>query len=232
MLLEKVNGISRVTRAWEGQTAVCIASGPSLTREQCEAVRAAGFKVAVVNDCYLMAPWADLCYFADPKWWKWHCEKPEFKAFAGQKCSITSNVSAISDPAVHVLKNAGPGDNNCGLSADPTKIVTGSHSGYQTLNIVVLSGAKRILLLGYDCKRGSGEQKHWFGNHPDGSEPPYKAVISRYSFAESGAKKLGIEIINCSPGSAIEAFKKMSLAEALNGEAGIFSDQTSAALPA
>ena len=221
MLLEKANGVSRVTRAWEGQTAVCIASGPSLTKEQCEIARDAGFRIGVTNDSYLMAPSADLCYFADPKWFHWHKDREEFKSFAGQKCSITANHNAVPDAAVHVLGNAGAE----GVSLDPTKIVTGAHSGYQLLNIVIMSGAKRILLLGYDCKRGPDEKKHWFGDHPDKSEPPYTGIRFRYNAVVPVAARLGIDIINCTPGSWIECFPTRSLESLL-------ADQASAVLPA
>lgn len=211
MLLERVDGVSRVTRAWDGQTVVCIASGPSLTREQVEMVRVAGLRAIVVNDNYLMAPWADLVYFADTKWWTWQKGKPEWAEFKGQKCTIFSHGNAVPDASIHVLKNAGGGDQHKALSTDPGSIMTGSHSGYQAINIAVLSGAKRIILIGYDCKRGVDGKRHWFGNHPDNSEPPYKAIIERFGFAMNDARKLGIEIFNCSTDTAIEAFPKRPL---------------------
>jgi hypothetical protein len=65
---------------WVGETAAILASGPSLTREQCEAVRGKAKVIAVNNqaidtDCDgvrvpAMAPWADVLYAADAKWWQ------------------------------------------------------------------------------------------------------------------------------------------------------------------
>lgn len=206
-----VDRMSRVEKTWAGRTAVCLASGPSLTKEQVEAVR--GLPTVAVNDCYLIAPWADVAYFADSKWWAWHKERPEFKGFAGQRCTIWTHGNAVSDPQIYMLRNGGAE----GLSADPAAINTGSHSGYQAVNIVSLAGARRILLLGYDCRQVNG-RKHFFGDHPDKTEPPYSAIRARYHAIVPDAKRLGIEIINCTPGSAIDAFPRGDLATVLATE--------------
>lgn len=202
--------MSRVMPVWKGQTVVAMASGPSLAKEHCEMVRAAGLRTGVVNDCYLMASFADVAYFADMKWWNWHKDREEWKAFSGQKCTINASSFQVDDVNVHVLRNGG-GE---GLSTDPTAIFTGSHSGYQLLNILTLSGAALILMLGYDCRQVDGK-KHWFGNHPDGTEPPYLAIKGRYNKMAQAAEAAGIRIINCTPGSAIDSFQRGDLASIL-----------------
>ena len=57
-----------VPRAWVDETAVCIASGPSLTQADVDYVRGKA-RVIVVNNGYLLAPWADVLYAADARWW-------------------------------------------------------------------------------------------------------------------------------------------------------------------
>jgi hypothetical protein len=42
-----------VSRGWEGETVVCIASGPSLSKEQVEVSKQ--FKTIVINDNYLIS---------------------------------------------------------------------------------------------------------------------------------------------------------------------------------
>jgi hypothetical protein len=215
MVLERVDGrMSRVLSVFKGQTVVCMASGPSLTVEQVEAVRIARLPTFVCNDSYRIAPFAEVCYFADGKWFLWNVEKPEWKAFAGQKCTIEPSAPQVKDAAVHVLKNLG----HEGLSNDPAGIMTGSHSGYQLINLATLTQPARILLLGYDCGRVNG-RKHWFGEHPDGTEPPYDGIKKHYNRMEQDAKRFGIEILNATPGSAIDAFRKVELAGILNSEA-------------
>jgi hypothetical protein len=215
MLLQRSGPNTHVTRAWEGQTVACFASGPSLTQQQVDAVRAAGLHAVAVNDCYRVAPWADVVYWADVKWYNWHKDKPEFQAFAGQKCTIgIAGAPLLADKAVYTLKNMG-GD---GLSVDPAGIMTGSNSGHQAVNLATLSGAARILLLGYDC-RSVGGRRHWFGDHPDRSEPPYEIIRQRYRTIVPMMEQLGIEILNCTKDSAIDCFKFVDLEDAIHGKA-------------
>lgn len=202
------SGASEVTRAWAGHTVVCIASGPSLTTEQVQRTQArtcaAGRPVAVivVNDNYQAAPWADVLYFADRKWHEWNKEKPEFQAFAGQKCTIEAGGWMKKVPAgIHALGMNG-GD---GLSLQANAIRTGRNSGHQAINIAFLAGAAQILLIGYDGKRAEDGKQHHFGEHPDKSEPPYAQMLQHMKTIPAFAK--GVDIVNCSPGSAIECFR-------------------------
>jgi hypothetical protein len=181
-----------------------------LVREQRRALR-----VIAVNDAYRLAPFADICYFADSEWWGWHKDRPDFQAFAGQKCSISDSGGNIKDPAVHILRNANGRGHSFGLSLDPKQIVTGSNSGYQALNIAVLAGAKTILLLGFDAREPTGKT-HWFGDHPK-REPiaAYAEYRKAFSAGESAILAAGVKVVNCSPGSAIDSFPKMDLEDAL-----------------
>lgn len=202
--------MSKVLPAFVGRTIACLASGPSLTAEQVEILRVADIPVLACNDCYRIAPFAALVYFADSKWHDWQKDKPEWKAFAGDKVTIHSSSFRVTDPQVHVLHNRG----HEGLSNDPSGIMTGSHSGYQLINIAALTKPSRILLLGYDCKRVNG-RKHFFGDHPDGTEPPYEGIKKHYSRIEVALKGMALEIINCTPDSAIDSFPKRSLESVL-----------------
>ena len=72
-----------VPRRWPGSTIVCIASGPSLTLGDVEAC--AGSAVLTVNDGYRFAPWADVLFSADVKWWH---RTPDACARSGVKVSM------------------------------------------------------------------------------------------------------------------------------------------------
>lgn len=205
----------RVTRAWDGKAVVCIASGPSLTAEQIEQVRQARerdtVRVIVVNDNYLIAPFADVLYYADEKWKRWHQGgiarswpwakfnadqvRAAFAAFGGQKCTL--KLGADSSPGVFHLKRL----LSDGLSTDPAGLATGNHSGHQALNIAVLSGGRPIILLGYDGQRANGA-KHAFGEHPDGTEPPYAEIRAAARTTGAVLERLGVQVVNGSPGSA------------------------------
>jgi hypothetical protein len=92
--------------------------------------------------------------------------------------------------------------------------VSGSNSGLIAIKVAVSMGAKRILLLGFDMG-GS----HFFGPHP---APLRNTTAERFEvfkrqFREYQPK--GVEIINCTPGSALECYPKMDLEQALAGVA-------------
>lgn len=68
----------------------------------------------------------------------------------------------------------------------------------------MLAGAARILLLGIDM-RG----KHWHPEHPEPSRDS-EYVLYRRAFDKLAplVKKAGVEVINCSPISALTCFPK------------------------
>lgn len=114
---------------------------------------------------------------------------------------------------MHILRNAGA---EGGLSVDGSAIVTGYNSGHQALNIAVLAGASRVVLLGYDGKPGPGGRMHWFGDHPVKTPPSWLPLYCRQlRVAAPMIAALGVEVVNCSPGSAIDAFARGDLDLAL-----------------
>ena len=222
-----------VERAWEGQTVVCIAGGPSVTQEQVAVVeraqRAGLCKVAVVNDAYLIAPFADLLYFADARWWEWHHNgiakswpwvkfteeqvRKAMESFAGQKVTIGTTGMMVRDPKVFMLNNdTSVTGKDGGLSTKPNAIRTGSNSGYQVMNVVALAGAKRIALIGYDMRFANG-RSHSHNGHPlKMPESAYRDYARRFDTMLPQLAELGIEVVNCTPGSAITAFQRGDIA--------------------
>jgi hypothetical protein len=196
-----------VVRRWPDSTVVCVASGPSLTQADVDLCRDRA-RVIVVNDNYRLAPWADVLYAADAAWWRLHQGVP---GFVGLKYSIGSG----APKGVIRLRNTG----NSGLEVDPSGLRTGRNSGYQAINLAVHFGARRILLLGYDCQGGVTGTSHWFGEHPHGLNRPSTAMYQSWQtyFATLVAPlaSLGVDVINCSRRTAVTCFPRQSLTEAL-----------------
>lgn len=234
MILKRIEGdrFSEVVPAWSGETAVIIAGGPSLTHDQVEKVRgehaAKAVKCIVVNDAYLLAPWADVHYAADIRWHRWQQKgigkagfgadevKQRWVEFKGQKCSIENAAGVVDDEAVHVLRNAHGTAHGSGLSSDPRAVVTGRNSGFQALNLAVLAGAKRIILLGFDGKPSQEGKSHWFGEHPEAmSNSVYSYFKQAMSAAENALVEAGVEVLNASPGTAIDSFTKVAIEDVL-----------------
>lgn len=237
MILRKIEGerFSEVLPLWAGQTAVVIGGGASLTLEQVMHVQQAherrAVKCIVVNDGYLVAGWADVHYAADAHWHRWHCagiEKPMlglsaaqvssmWASFAGQKCTIQSSGGTVEDVGVHMMRNRDFPDHGEGLSLDPRYLVTGRNSGFQSLNLAVLAGAKRIILVGFDGKPGIDGHDHFHGGHPRQTpEAVYPLYRSAMVAASAALRNVGVEVLNCTPGSAIDCFPRVDLEDSLN----------------
>lgn len=144
-------------------------------------------------------------YGCDLAWWK--KERP---VFHGLKVSQ----DAIGGDVKHV-----PSVDEKGLSFDPMVIHQGCNSAFQALNLLVLMGVSRVLLLGCDMKLGARGAVHWHGDHPPGLNNPTEQNFSNWRAAFDGAvpdlKRLGVDVINCTPGSALTCFPSAELGDVL-----------------
>jgi hypothetical protein len=187
---------------WVGQTVAVLASGPSMTQQVADAVRCV--PTIVINDTYRLAPWAALLYAADEAWWHTH---PEALAFAGLKVTV-GTVRGVEQIAY---------SGSAGFDPDPGAVRTGSNSGYQGVHIAAQAGAARILLCGFDMSAAKGA--HWFGPHRDGlvntDRETYERFIRRFATLKDALDARGIQVINCTPGSALTCFPMMALDDAL-----------------
>lgn len=201
-MVKQVPAPSPVPRLWPGGTVACLGGGPSLTQADVDYVRDRAHVIAV-NDSYRLAPWADVLYACDSKWWFWNWAKGA-KDFAGLKFAL--DPGARRYPGVQVLRNTG----DKGLELDPTGLRAGRNSGYQAINLAVHFGARRVILLGYDMRGG-----HWHSGHPDGSAPPFSICLARFETLAGPLMKAGVEVVNCSPRTALKTFPCVALREAL-----------------
>lgn len=197
-----------VPRLWPGSTIVCLATGPSLCRADVDACRDRA-KVIAVKNAVDLAPWADVVYGAGVDSTNWWGTNGARVAAAHQGLRFTLDQKAAAWASV--LKIGAP----LGLSTSPDTLNTGQHSGYQAINLAVLLGAARILLLGYDMKP-DGDRHHFFGAHPTGNKPVYRDFLPHFQTLVEPLRELGVSVINCTPASAIECFEKMPLSEALS----------------
>lgn len=173
---------------------VCIASGPSLTKEDCQKVRKwrqakENRKVFVVNTTYQIATWADYLYAHDKSWWEYHKSDVD-RLFKGKLLSATQVEGVMK---VHKLV---------------------ANSGAGALITASLMGAKKIIMLGYDCKKTNG-MAHWHGDHPNplGNAGTIDGWHEQFQRANNYIK---CEVINASRETALTLFNRMELEEALN----------------
>lgn len=175
---------------WEGKTAVCIASGPSLIAEDCAAVEKAGLPAIAVNSSWKLARFAGVVYAGDLAWWKEYGGEIDIDA---ERWTCSSRAAKLYGLKLH---KAG-GEYNSGLRA---------------VQLAVHFGAKRVLLLGYDASVKAGT--HWHGSH-EKTKNPDEARCEKWRRQFSKLDTKDVEVINCTPGSALECFPKMTLTEAM-----------------
>jgi len=184
----------------------CLASGPSMCREDAEAVRGRG-KIIAIGNTGELAPFADVLYSADPARWREYGDP--HAGFTGRR------VSLAMDGLPEGVEGL-PYRDGHGLGRDV--IHTGHNSGYQAINFAYLQGARRVVLLGYDMQH-TGGRHHWHADHPRhlGNFNPWMPELCRPRF-DALAHDLageGIEVWNCSRESALRCFPRTPLAEFL-----------------
>lgn len=193
-----------VPRLWPDSTIVILANGPSLTQADVDQCR--GHKVIAIKNAIEKAPWADVLYACDRKWWAAH---PETQNFIGLKYGL-ERVRGRED--VVTLQNTGKD----GLERDPGGLRTGCNSGFQAVNLAVHLGARLIVLLGFDMHADAKGRHHWHGWHPYGQTiPPYALFLSHFPSLVKPLKALGIDVVNCTPGSALTCFPMGDLRQTL-----------------
>jgi hypothetical protein len=210
----------RVPRDWPGETVAILASGPSMTREVAETVKGQCRVIAVNNQGIdtlcdgqmvpAFAGWADVLYAADSKWW--HAYQDRALRFAGLKVTMKPNPW----PQVHQLQQSPQRT----FDPRPTHLSSGGNSGYQAIHLAVHFGATRILLCGYDMKDGIGRRRHWFGNHPPrlNGQAAYATWISAFQRLAPVLAKMGIEVLQCTPKSALRCFRQSTLEDGLRAQ--------------
>lgn len=206
---------------WDGNTVVILASGESLTMEQCALVQAwrdvdrEQRKVIAINTTFRRAPWADLLYVCDIEWFNAK-ERGADKTYFEEANDYfplarmwTQDQRAVSKYGVQYVASA----NNPGLSKKPGIVNTGNNSGYQALNLAYIAGATKIILLGYDMKG-----THWHGDHPApiNSRLPFEMWIPAFQRMARDFKDTNCEVINATPESLLKGFRKVPLEEALS----------------
>ena len=142
-----------------------------------------------------MAPWADALFAMDVDWWRTYLTdvNANFQGlrFSSNKLPKEYRVKHLPPPHFKAHHNSG-----CGAIA-----------------LAVQGGARRVLMLGYDCQK-TGGKAHW---HADYAKLGNAGSIDKWParFQALADDCAGVEIINCSRETALTIFPRMELEEAL-----------------
>lgn len=89
------------------------------------------------------------------------------------------------------------------------------NSGAGAASLAAFWGARRIILLGYDCQK-TGGRAHWHGDHPAGLGNAGSVDKWPAQFRLLASHLAGLEVINCSRETALQAFPRRPLEEVLS----------------
>lgn len=192
---------------WSGEPCVVIASGLSAAVADLGLTRGRARHIAV-NTSVQLCPWADILYAADYHWWRGY--RDLVVAFGGLKVSI-GNLADVHPDAVRLAYG-----HEHAFSAEPGIVSHMGNSGAQAVNVALLCGCKRIVLVGFDMRSRFGV--HWHGSHRPGLKDPADDMLARWAkrldAAAPSLALFGAEIVNASMASALTAYPKMRFAEA------------------
>ena len=199
---------------------VACGTGPSFNLSQVETARQKGFALAGVNLLYQFVPDLRVLFATNESFWDYY---PEARECSAEKW--TNSKDAAKKYGLNYIDSR----NEKGLSDDPTIIHHGHSSGYCLINVLYLLGFTRIILLGYDMKfapdyRGQDKKigsspRHFFGEYkPQCQHWPYFSVkngvhVELTSLYRTIAEQNRVEIINCTPDSALDCFPMMDIAD-------------------
>lgn len=166
-------------------------------------------RVLAINASIQAAPWADVWYACDPEFWdQWHGYETDAQRW-------TQNADAARKHNLNHIQS----QNYPGFSDNPEIIHQGANSGFQALNMALLWGAERIILLGYDMQVKDPKHPHFFGLHKGMRNPsPTNTAhwVEKYKTAVKTLDRFpGQTVINCSRETALECFTRKNLEEVI-----------------
>lgn len=194
---------------WSNQACAIVASGQSATQDDLDRLKGR-CRIAVVNNSFRLAPWADMLYAADGGWWG---ANPDARLFAGLK--VTANRDVAKRFGLHLVRVRDETDSQAhAFSLDEQGLIGhGGNGGFQVFNLVVQFGARRILLVGFDM---GGE--HWHDKHEEPLKNPRPQTLAKWrERLDAQAARLaglGVDVVNVSPMSALTAYRKMPIRDA------------------
>jgi hypothetical protein len=199
--------------AWAGQPCFLIGGGPSLIGFDFERLRGKG-RVIAINRAFEYAPWADILFFMDNKFYRL-CHEGErqllWNGFKGHKVFLDLMGRSYED--CYHIRSLG----RIGLSRSLAQgLYHGNNSGVGALNLALVLRARPIYLLGYDMTY-SGNRSHFhsgYGAHA--REATVKGFVRDFERMAKFMREERKTIINLNPKSGLKTFRFGNIDEVLD----------------
>lgn len=198
--------MSRWHQLLGGRDVVCMASGPSLTKEDTRKIMhwrqaAEDRAVIVTNTTFRLAPWADVLYAMDRRWWMVYMDEIK-ETFKGQLATNSGSMCRMGWKTVQ---------------SEVRKFKPYGNSGAAALSLALKCNARRVVLLGYDCKRIAGKVHH-HGDHPKGLGNAKSMPNWPHQFGQLRRDFPKAEVLNASRDTDLKVFPLVRLEDILELE--------------
>jgi hypothetical protein len=196
---------------WTGETVVIVASGPSAGKVDLNLTRGRA-RVIAVNSSYRLVPWRDMVYGCDAQWWHSVEGMPDWP---GLRVSQDKRAFDAYPWLKRVVSMRGVQHTQLEQRG---YVLWGGNSGSQAINLAAQTGARRIVLCGFDMTLSNGH--HWHGKHqgPLSNPREFNVELWRRRTDSMGEYLIGLgyECFNCSPGTALKRWPQVDLEAALD----------------
>jgi len=175
--------------------------------------------VIAINVAYKIGDWIDMVFWGDVNFWLWY--QNEICNWLGLK--VTCHHTAANQRWVKFIEK--DKEHPWGISTRPDRVSWNTNSGTAAISVAAWAGAARIFLLGFDMNLGVDKKMHFHDVYQRGKIEEEKDVMKwvsvferqlrGFAFVKQDAQKMGIEIINVNPKSAITEFPRVALSNIL-----------------
>jgi hypothetical protein len=175
-----------------------------------------------INMSYKFGDWIDIVFFGDNSFFL--REKNGLASFPGIKVSSHPNIEKY--PWVKYVGRDTA--HSKGISKNPKMVSWNGNSGAAAISLAVHLGVKRIILVGFDMKLDESGKQHWHDLYhrlenlsrpiPKNQKPkpgglPFNRHLLGFPEIAKDANRMGVEILNANPDSAIQDFKKVNVCD-------------------
>lgn len=196
-------GLWTVPPLWQGVDCFILGGGPSLSGVDLRPLH--DQRVIAVNNAYKLGAWIDVVFYGDCRWLGQYGKG--LLDFAGLKVTVCEK--HLDKPGIKVVRRR---NRPFGISRDRGILLWNLNSGACAINLACHLGVKRIVLLGFDMKK-NGDKHNWHDDY-ESRRPkfnPYSRFMRPFPYIATDLKRLKVECLNATQGSALKEFPIVKL---------------------
>jgi len=197
--------LGKIEKIFDNETVYLVAGGPSL--KGFDFNKLINKNTIAINKAFIYCE-CDVLYWTDMRFYKWF--EKEIKEYKGLK--VTNKPNPIAKDIIN-LRDSG----RTGLDTDPRALRHGNNSGYAAINLAYHTGAKNIILLGYDMGQ-TGTTSHFHDGYNIRHNPKIyqNNMLPHFNTIVEPLREKGVNVWNANPNSNLKCFPFCTIDEALN----------------